>query len=209
MKFQSTFEALRPVALPAFSGTRVMMMPLVLGRLDSIPEMLLHYRQTLGQLFSFRPQHDGQVGYVTIDEKTVEAGKTHRRTGLHVDGVFQGRSGSWGGGWGSVGNGMVTVASHVGCRAFAQEVVGEPGFDGECDHLAAQLVNGLDFQAHQAYWVDGLCVHESLPQPTRVDRQFVRLSYPSTAPWFEGYTPNPLGVLPTGDILPPRVFMQD
>lgn len=209
MSFQSCFERLDTVALPGFTGTRVMMMPVLLGDLSSIPEQLKHYRQALASLFSFRPQHAGQVGYLTIDEKRVEPSRTHRRAGLHVDGVYQGRWGPWGGGggWGSAGNGMITVASHVGCRAYHQTVDGLPGWEGECDHLADQLRDGTDFEAGRAYWVDGLCVHESLPQPVAVDRQFVRLSMPSTAPWFEGYTENPLGVKPTGPILPRRDFM--
>lgn len=50
-------------------------------------------------------------------------------------------------------------------------------------------------------------IHESIPQTQFVNRQFVRLSMPSTAPWFKGYAPNPVGVAPTGPILPRRQFM--
>ncbi len=60
---------------------------------------------------------------------------------------------------------------------------------------------------HMVYWMHGLCVHESVPQYKTVPRQFVRLSLPSRAPWFEGYTENPYGVMPTGPILPRREFM--
>jgi hypothetical protein len=52
-----------------------------------------------------------------------------------------------------------------------------------------------------------MCVHESVPVATDTERTFVRLSMPSTAPWFEGYTVNPKGILPTGPILPRRTFM--
>jgi len=38
--FHSKFEKLGEVTLPEFSGTRIMMMPLVLGDAGSIPESL-------------------------------------------------------------------------------------------------------------------------------------------------------------------------
>lgn len=210
--FLSVFEKKGLVNLPSFSGTRVMMMPLVLGALDSVPDFLGHYKNTLEQLFKMtNPKHFGEVGYLTIDEKTVGPNTTHRRAGKHVDGVFQGRCGGWGGGggWGSVGNGMLTVASHSGCKAWLGEFTDFPGMEGECDHLESQCENKTSevFAPNTVYWVDGMCVHESLAQPAQVDRQFVRLSMPSSAPWFEGYTKNPLGVKPTGEILPRRQFM--
>jgi hypothetical protein len=47
-------------------------------------------------------------------------------------------------------------------------------------------------------------VHEGLPMAVDTPRQFCRVSFPSDAPWYEGYTPNPLGIKPTGPIHPPR-----
>jgi hypothetical protein len=207
-KFSSKFKHLGVVNLPEFKGTRIMMMPIVLGDINSIPDFLADWNKAIENLFAMANCKDG-IGYLTIDEKTVQPEKTHRREGKHVDGVFKGGFGGWGGGggWGSVGNGMLTVASHAGCRAWSGEFIGRPGYDGECDHLSDQCDEGTLFEANNVYWVDGLCVHESVPQVARVDRQFVRLSMPSTAPWFDGYTVNPLGVLPTGEILPRRQFM--
>lgn len=209
--FESKYEERGPVDLPDFSGIRVMMMPLILGMGDSIPPMLDRWRGTLAKLFDFCPQHKGQVGYLTIDEKHVKASTTHRREGLHVDGVLNGRAGGWGGGggggWGASGTGMLTVSNPAGCRAWRGTFDGWPGNDGECDHLRDQLGDGELFKPNTCYWVDGLCVHESVPMEKDVDRTFCRLSMPSTAPWFEGYTENPLGVKPTGEILPRRKYM--
>jgi len=210
LDFESKFNELNKVTLPEFSGTRVMMMPLILGDLSSIPESLNHYKETFKELFSIMDKkHNGKVGYVTIDEKEVLEGKTHRREGLHVDGVFNDSCGSWGGGgWGSVGNGMITVSSVEGCRAYNQKFNGEIGKDGECDKLASQCKeeNYTVFKSNTAYWVDGLCVHESIPVLENTKRIFLRLSMPSNAPWFEGYTKNPLGIEPTGKILSKREF---
>ena len=51
---------------------------------------------------------------------------------------------------------------------------------------------------------NGLCVHESLPTPVDVNRQFVRISIPSNSPWFVGYITNSLGIQPNGAIINER-----
>ncbi len=63
-------------------------------------------------------------------------------------------------------------------------------------------------QPNTLYWCSPLCVHESLMTRHPAARQFVRVSMPSDAPWHEGYTPNPLGILPTGPIHGPRKGMR-
>ena len=207
MKFLSQFEKLCRFQLPAYSGTRIMMMPLVLGDLSTIPTFLSHYTGLLEHLFGICG-HQGEVAYITIDEKIVRPSQSHRRAGLHVDGVYNGGPGSWGGGiWGT--NGLYTIASHAGCKAWNQEFSGKPEDEGECDHMRSQCIEERSelFEPNRIYWMSGMCVHESLRFTQTVQRQFVRLSMPSDAPWFEGYTENPLGTLPTGKILPRREFM--
>lgn len=208
MQFSSTCQHIGGVSLPQFQGHHIMMLPVILGDCGTVAHLGVYWQRTFKQLCALWPKHTGQVGYLTLDEKLVKAAATHRRRGLHVDGVFRGAAGSWGGGsWGGIGNGMVTVSNVPGCRAFPQDFVGCPGPEGECDHLADQTKNPVTFGAGQVYWVDGLCVHESLPQAADVKRQFVRLSMPSHGPWFEGYTESPIGIKPTGPILPRREFM--
>lgn len=210
MNFTSTFEKVGSVTLPTFSGIRIMMMPVRMGDIKSLPDYLSAWKETVSRLFKFSKCKEG-IGYLTIDEKVVEKGLTHRREGLHVDGIYQGSCGGWGGGdgggWGSVGNGMLTVSNYPGCIAYNQDFQGFPGMEGECDHLKSQCRDGTIFNAHEVFWLDGLCVHESMKVPEAVKRQFVRLSNPSTAPWFEGYTENSMGVKPTGKILPRRSFL--
>jgi hypothetical protein len=211
--FNSQSDRLGSVSLPEFSDTRVMMLPIILGSVESLPDNLQFWSETVDDLFKFcDPSHMGKVGYLTIDEKAVEPTKTHRRAGLHVDGVFRGMAGAWSGGgaWGSSTagrHGMLTVASHVGCRAWNQDFDGRPGDEGECDHLSDQCGEPDIFGANEVFGVGGLCVHESIPMTETIKRQFVRLSMPSTAPWFEGYTVNEKGVMPTGPILTRREFM--
>jgi hypothetical protein len=207
MIFNSEYAERGPVRLPNFSGIRVMMMPVVIGDIGTVP--IDGYEDAVADLFGYAPEHAGKVGYVTIDEKVVEAGETHRRRGLHVDGVFRGQCGSWGGGgWASVSTGMVLVSKPAGCRVYPGEFDGDIGDDGECDRLDISSARPVLLRPSVAYWASGLCVHESIEQPEAAPRQLVRLSLPSTAPWFEGYTENPLGVMPTGPILPRRQYME-
>jgi hypothetical protein len=86
------------------------MMPFLLEDIDSLPDALAHYRQTVQELVAIcppcrlrlstdknkyrsidapwnkEPPPEG-VAYLTIDEKVVEEGKTQRQRGLHVDGI--------------------------------------------------------------------------------------------------------------------------
>lgn len=188
---------------PEFTGERIMMMPVILGKLDGIPEQ---YKTLIKSLYwRIERRFYGEIGYLTIDEKELKAGETLRRGGLHVDGYYHGRCGAWGGGggWGSVGNGMLTLSSTSHCRAYLGIIKGSPKDEGECDHLIMPN-EGVTFDAREVYWVDGACVHESLPVEEDTKRQFIRLSMPSNAPWFKGYTKNPTGILPSNEILPKR-----
>jgi hypothetical protein len=207
--FNSVFRKIwnhSPLPFPDFSGLRVMMMPVKLGFTDGTPE---HYHELLVQLFSvIESRFIGQIGYLTIDERELMPNETLRRGGLHVDGYYHGKCGAWGGGggWGSVGNGMLTISSTAHCKAYLGVFDGQPKDEGECDHLTLPKEGEL-FEAGQVYWVDGACVHESMPVTEKTKRQFLRLSMPSNAPWFEGYTENPTGILPSNEILPRRTFM--
>ena len=200
----SKYKPMEKAPLPPFTGTRIMMMPVRLGTLAGVPP---HYVDTCQALYRCMDKtHVGSVGYLTIDEQNLGAGETLRRRGRHVDGYYQGRCDAWGGGgsWGSLGNGMLTLSSTKHCRVYVGTYDADPGLEGECDHV--DVGPGVTLDAGRVHWLDGSCIHESLPveKPTR--RQFVRLSLPSNGPWFEGYTHNPAGIMPSAKILPPRAF---
>jgi hypothetical protein len=195
-------------------------MPLILGDRASVPDSVWGYVEVLDLCAKVKPEYAGQVVYLTIDEKVVEAGQTHRRPRLHVDGwhktedgstssgTWGGGGGSWGGAAPSGGTGLLTIASRRGCRAYKQDFEGFPAPEGDCEHLRPQCREGEVLEMGTLYWLGALCVHESLPMAELTPRQFVRLSMPSTADWYEGCTPNPRGVLPTGRVRPRRRFMK-
>lgn len=197
------------VSLPDFSGVRIMMMPFDMSVLTSIPYPV--YRPLLDRMLDVCGVRNG-IGYLTIDEAVVDGGQTHRRPGLHVDGVGpSGEAGGWGGpppgGWGA--GGMLVCASVLGSRAWHQEFEGAPRSNGDCEHLRPQLQDSavVELSAGRLWGLQPNTVHESLVHTSTTRRTFVRLSLPSDAPWYENYTPNPWGIKPTGPIHPPRAEM--
>lgn len=199
--FYSDVKDVGSVDLPAYTGLRVMMMPVRLEDPETVPWP--EWRPAFERLVELAPVREG-VGYLTIDEADLRAGECHRRPGLHVDGL-----GAWGGGGPWAARGMLLASSRIGCRAWRQEFKGAPGPDGDCEHLVDQLdPNAVVYMRRgRVYHCGPLAVHESLRPAVGGHRQVVRLSMPSDAPWFEGYTESPCGVLPTGPTLSRRAGM--
>lgn len=200
---------------PEFSGIRVMMMPFYMSDLSTIPDFLFRYKPLLAKMLQNAPEFVkdfvGATAYLTIDEMHVKGGAIQRNAGVHVDGMYNNTlAGAWGGnggGWGSCSNGMLLVSNTDDlCQYWTGTVQGTPVGDGDCSHLEDQL-SSLEhsfMKAGEVVWADGLLVHESLPTKSDVSRQFVRISLPNNAPWFVGYTENPLGIKPCGKIINER-----
>lgn len=203
-------------SFPEFSGIRVMMMPFYAQDVDgSLPEFLNGYKALIKKMISAAPNHvkywEENTAYLTIDEKEISPEQCQRKEGLHVDGMYKGTlSGAWGGsggGWGSCGNGMLLVSNTDDlCKMWTGEFEGRPINDGDCEHLRNQLQSKdeFSFKNGDVIWADGLCVHQSFPAKIQTKRQFVRVSLPNNSPWFEGYTENPLGIKPSGQIIKER-----
>lgn len=201
---------------PAFTGTRVMMMPFYGHDVEgSLPYYLSDYVPLIKKMLDNAPSNvqywEENTAYLTIDEKELSPNQCQRKEGLHIDGMYKGTlSGAWGGsggGWGSCGNGMLLVSNTDDlCKMWVGEFDGYPVNDGDCEHLRNQLKNQeeVSFKAGDVIWADGLCVHQSFAPEEAVKRQFVRVSLPNNSPWFEGYTENPLGIKPTGKIIKER-----
>lgn len=219
--FNSTFEKLGKISLPAEKSiTKILMMPIIIGDNKSIPNTLSKWFESLNQLYAnVDPRDIGKIGYLTIDEKPLVKGQVHRTKGIHVDGVFKAPSGtiaSSHGGGGHGGNrlnntnkgGFYLVSNHIGCRAWNQVVDGYPGSTGECEHLEPYLkdANLEVFQEDTVYWLDRLCVHESIPMDKDCHRQLIRLSSPNDYPWIDHFTSNPLGIMPEGEIVSKDVY---
>jgi len=201
---------------PEFTSTRIMMMPFYVQDIEgSLPDSLKNYKPLLKKMVENAPNHvkywEDNTAYLTIDEKELVANQCQRKEGLHVDGMYKGvLSGAWGGsggGWGSCGNGMLLVSNTDDlCKMWLGEFEGVPVNDGDCEHLRNQLKSKqeVSFKNGDVIWADGLCVHQSFAPSVETKRQFVRISMPNNSPWFEGYTENPLGIKPSGEIIKER-----
>jgi hypothetical protein len=208
MKFYSSFKEVGKLEFPEYASIRVQLMPVILHDRTSLPPLLEQWKRPFLALCEAVKDTHG-TAYLTIDESEVKSGETHRRPGLHVDGM-----GAWGkgGGWGV--NGMLMASSLTGCAAWKQEFEGEPlhGDDvgdpkeGSCEHLRSQALDSKRrlLLSKRIYWCSPLCVHESLPFAHPCKRTFVRLSMPSDSAWPANCTQNPLGIQPTGTISVPR-----
>lgn len=196
-------------------------MPFKLEDIETLPNDLAHYRDTVLEMIELSPVKEG-VSYLTIDEKIVTKGNALRLKGLHVDGVgADGRqdygiwaivgirryvANLWDEGltkwmYGAAGiGGMITVSNPAGCRAWYKDFTGTVRNNGDCEKLRNLFPESEStvFEPNMVYWCSAMCVHESLPMEADTERTFVRLSMPSKAPWYEGYTRNPKGVEPAG-----------
>lgn len=213
--FISQFEKVASVKgmFPEFKGNRIMMMPFHLANpRGTLPSYLHQWLPIVEKAITNTPVHvrywKDSVAYLTIDEKFISAGTIQRKPGKHVDGMYKGKiAGAWGGGgggWGSTGNGMLLVSNTDNlCSAWKGEFKGTPVNDGDCEHLSDQCTDDrrTDFKNGDVFWMDGLAVHESYPAKEDTYRQFLRISMPSASPWFKGYSENPLGIMPAGEIL--------
>ncbi|MEL7339988.1 MAG: hypothetical protein AAGM67_05830, partial [Bacteroidota bacterium] len=142
--FHSSVVSLGKVSFPAFGGKRIMMMPFEFHDVQgSLPDSLAEWKPVISQLIESVGEPLEGVGYLTLDEAEVQGGETHRRPGLHVDGIGEdGKRGVWGGGGGGGGGyakvGMILAASHTGCVAYDQTFEGMAGPNGDCEHLSDQ-----------------------------------------------------------------------
>jgi hypothetical protein len=195
--FQSKCLLLNSITMPAFQGTQVYMLPFVINsnidKNDSIPA---RYKAILKEML--KPfQYCNDIGFLTIDERQVSKGKTHRRGGAHIDGNYI--HDDWGnGGWLTSNNfnqknldihnklynnpkgGMIIASNYSACRGWTGNFHGEIKQGGDVSHLKGGLVNNSSFilKPNQIYYGNSQFVHESLPLTADVNRQLIRVTLP-------------------------------
>lgn len=81
---QSIVQQRGAVNFPSFNGDRIHM--LTIDRDKALPEVAKRWQQTIDDML-VGIDHDGPV-YLMVDQKRVEAGKLHRRGGMHIDGFW-------------------------------------------------------------------------------------------------------------------------
>ena len=150
------------------------------------------------EIVAASPKQTGKA-YITIDEKIVRKGESHRRGGPHTDGNYLFGWGGGGGGWltGEDGRflpreqheeqycsekgGMLIVSSYEACKGWNGEFEGQPNQGGDCTHLDLSNMNSFNLKSHTLYWGNSTFIHESLPLEEDVERQLVRITLPADA----------------------------
>jgi hypothetical protein len=193
---KSKSKMIKPITLPEYKGDRLYMHEFDMTN-PSLPMGYERWNTTLKEIVAASPKQTGKA-YITIDEKIVRAGKSHRRGGPHTDGNYLF---GWGGGGGwltgedgrflpreqhkeqycSEKGGMLIVSSYEACDGWNGEYNGEPNQGGDCSHLDLEKMEKFRLKSNTLYWGNSTFIHESLPISEDVERQLIRITLPADA----------------------------
>lgn len=177
------------ITFPKFTGIRCLMMPYIQGEAASVPECYAAYADILSKLVLYH----GAVGFLTIDESVIHAGKPHRGAhakyarALHTEaGRIPGVCYKWGGGgWGKAPHQVelerdvdILLANNLDdtCAVWNSEHE-DTSDDGDLGHVADQYPyeRATFLKAGEVHRIGILTPHESLPVTQDGVRQFLRI----------------------------------
>ena len=194
---KSKSKMIKPISLPEYKGDQVYMHEFDMAN-PSLPVGCERWNSVLKDIISNSPKQTGKA-YITIDEKIVRSGESHRP---HTDGNYLfgwGGSGDGGGGWltGEDGRflpreqheeqycsekgGMLIVSSYKACKGWNGEFEGQPNQGGDCTHLDLSKMECYEMESNTLYWGNSTFIHESLPVQEDVKRQLIRITLPADA----------------------------
>lgn len=177
------------VEAPSFNQQqRVYMHPVT----QTLPDAIKRWAGAIAKALSFAPM---EGGWITLDEKHIKAGETHRRAGAHVDGNFYGAA--WGSGrWqrNDHTGGLFLLANAEGSCAYTGEIDAEPtpwlnegspdsaSDGGDCQHMDLSGLTCHRLLPNILYWMNSGGIHESLPLVSDTDRSLLRITLPHNCP---------------------------
>lgn len=195
------FKEIKKIKFPKPKDVKVNMMPFIMGDLNSIPEEYRQYDELIKEC-PIPESEFGKVGYLSINESFVPAGKTQRRRGLHTDATHLGRNGGrHGGGHGGrdkygTGSAGIFLASNVSntCCVWDTTIL-NPGYLGNCEKFRSKLGKPINLKANRLYWIADITPHEALPLNRDVYRQWFRIAGSDLGIWHAKHsTENRLGI---------------
>lgn len=179
------------------------MMPYVQGEPKSVPEEYAAYNSVLKSVFIKR----GDIGFLTIDESPVEAGKPQRGQraryprALHTEAGIIHKMYLWGGTWGGLENVTldrdvrVLLANSIddSCAVWDREHP-DTSSDGDIGYASDRYPYGdaVMMKAGDVYEIGILTPHESLPVKQDANRQFLRIVSSGVHGREPYFTENPL-----------------
>jgi hypothetical protein len=193
------------IAFPQFSGIRCLMMPYIQGDPESIPEEYAAYWDIVGSVFLCK----GDIGFITIDESMVSAGKPHRGArakygrALHTEAGLDpvNKTYRWGGGWGGSNlirldhSVRIAIASNLdySCAVWDAKHM-NTSLDGDIGYEATAYPydKATLMKAGEVFEIGIFTPHESLPVKKDYARQFLRIVSSGVHGREEYFTVNPL-----------------
>lgn len=177
-----------PTEFPEYKGLQIHMRPIV--EEHDVPKdykVMVDEMKRVAMPLLHR-LHNGRTPenwFLTIDEREIPAGQTHRRGGLHYDGVYlfiKDKDPRWNtcSDMEVLKNGgIILAASAPGGRCWNGTLYGEAGPGGDCEHMRDQLHNltEFDLEPNVVYAGNAAFLHESIPVVEDTRRQLVRLTY--------------------------------
>ncbi len=189
---QSIVQERGKVTFPKWTGERVYMRRFL--KAEGLPSDLKRWQPTVDAMLD-DVNADGPI-YLMIDQGRIQAGATHRRPGVHIDGNWMpdlmchgnphpghhprpSPSPSphvW---WGELAEEALLLASDVSASAaYAGEFRGVPRDGGDCGHIDLHGLRRVRMEAGRTYAGNVSALHESLPVARDCIRTLVRLNVP-------------------------------
>lgn len=175
------------IEFPRFAGVKCYMMPVIQGRPETLPNHLTQYADALSAL----SMENGKIGYLTVDESYVDAGRSQRGYGagtrtIHTEACLSSHGISWGPSrpsWGGSGVWLkpdvpVRVANSIDdtCLVWDGDVM-DTTPDGDLSAMADRfpVETGRSLKRGEVCQISIWTPHEPRPQQFSGGRQFIRL----------------------------------
>ena len=185
---KSSITKLNDVTFPEYTGERVYMTKFT--KASGLPSQLKRWQSTIDAMLE-KIDIKHEPIFIMIDQARVKAGTTHRRPGIHIDGIWvpgdntkdnigmhSTRDGHKINGVAQNEDQALVLASNVrGCAAYLGEYHDQPQQDGSFTNINVGNLDKIELSPYSA-WVGSAMttLHESIPVPYDSYRTLVRLN---------------------------------
>lgn len=167
------------VKFPEFTGERIYMREFT--KHNGLPNDLKRWQETVDAMLD-GVEADGPI-FLMVDQSPVVASSTHRRGGLHIDGVWKPEIQAHGGTIPkhihdcNESESIILASDVLGCAAYIGSFEGQPGPGGDCSHIDTAGLIRVDMEPGRVWAGDTLTMlHESIPVARDCLRTVVRLN---------------------------------